>query len=83
MFFSHGISHSRGVLVLVRDNLGFQLRSMKVDSQGCYGFLEVSIQESPYFLLNTYAPRKCSEQRTFFKEISEIFKAARTVRVRK
>ena len=34
MFLSHGSSHSRGVLVLVRDNLDFQLRSIKVDSQG-------------------------------------------------
>ena len=46
MFFSHGSSHSRGVLVLVRDNLDFQLRSIKVDSQGRYVFLEVSIQDS-------------------------------------
>ena len=65
MFFSHGSSHSRGVLVLVRDNLDFQLRSIKVDSQGRYVFLEVSIQDSPYFLLNIYAPNKCSEQCTF------------------
>ena len=49
-----------------------------VDSQGRYVFLEVSIQESHYFLLNIYAPNKCSEQCTFFKEISEILKAART-----
>ena len=75
MFFSHGSNHSRGVLVLVRDKLDFQLRSIKVDSQGRYVFLEVSIQDSPYFLLNIYAPNKCSEQCTFFKEISEILKA--------
>ena len=72
------VRDSRGVLVMVRDNLHFQLRSMKVDSQGRYVFLEVSIQDSPYFLLNIYAPNKCSEQCTFFKEISEILKAART-----
>ena len=77
IFFSHGRSHSRGVLLPVRDNLDFQLRSIKVDSQGRYVFLEVSIQDSPYFLLNIYAPNKCSEQCTFFKEISEILKAAR------
>ena len=63
----------------VRDNFDFQLvRSIKVYSQGRYVFLEVSIQDSPYFLLNIYAPNKCSEQCTFFKEISEILKAART-----
>ena len=61
MFFSHGSSHNRGVLVLVKDNLDFQLRSIKVDSQDRYVFLEVSIQDSPYFLLNIYGPNKCSE----------------------
>ena len=81
MFFSHGSSHSRGVLVLVRDNLDFQMRSIKVDSQGRYVFLEVSIQDSPYFLLNIYAPNKCSEQCTFFKEISEILKALEQNRI--
>ena len=74
MFFSHGSSHSRGVLVLVRDNLDFQLRSIKVDSQGRYVFLEVSIQDSPYFLLNIYAPNKCSEQCTFWKKYQKFWK---------
>ena len=62
MFFSHGSSHSRGVLVLIRNNLDFKIRSTKVDSQGRYIFLEAYIQDSPYFLLNIYAPNKFSEQ---------------------
>ena len=78
MLFLHGRSHSRGVLVLVTDSLDFQLRSIKVDSQGRHVFLEFSIQESPYFLLNINTPNKCSEQCIFFKVISEILKAART-----
>ena len=78
MFFLHGRCHSRGVLVLVRDSLDFQLRSIKVDSQGRHVFLEFSIQESPYFLLNINTPSKCSEQCIFFKVVSEILKAART-----
>ena len=62
MFFSHGSSHSRGVLVLIRNNLDFKIRSTKVDSQGRYIFLEAYIQDSPYFLLNICAPNKSSEQ---------------------
>ena len=72
MFFSHGSGHSRGVLVLVRNNFDFQLHSMKSDSRGRYIFLEVSIQDSPYFLLNIYAPNKCGQQCAFFKEILEF-----------
>ena len=61
MFSLHGSNHSRGVLVLIRDNLDFKINSTKVDSHGCYSFLEAYIQDSPYFLLNIYSPKKCSK----------------------
>ena len=77
MFFSHGSNHSRGVLVLIKDNLDFKIHSTKVDSQGHCIFLEAYIQDSPYFLSNIYAPNKCSEQFLFFKDVSDILKGAR------
>ena len=43
MFFSHGSAHSRGVLVLVRDQLDFNLQSRKVDEQGRSILLEAKI----------------------------------------
>ena len=76
MFFLHGSSHSN--LVLIRDNLDFKIHSTEVDSQGRYIFLDQAyIQDSPYFLLNIYAPNKCSEQFLFFKDVSDIVKGAR------
>ena len=77
MLFSHGSNHSRGVLVLIKDNLDFKIHSTKVDSQGHCIFLEAYIQDSPYFLSNIYAPNKCSEQFLFFKDESDILKGAR------
>ena len=77
MFFSHGSNHSRGVLVLIKNNSDFKIHSTKVDSQGCYIFLVAYTQDSPYFLLNIYAPNKCSEQFSFFKDVSGILKSAR------
>ena len=77
MFFSHGSNHSWGALVLIRDNLDFKIHSTKVDSQGRYIFLEAYIQDSPYFLLNIYAPNKCSEQFLFFKDVLDILKGSR------
>ena len=71
MFFSHGTGHSKGVLILVKDQLEFKLQSIKVDSQSRYILLEAIIQDSPFLLLNIYAPNKCSEQCDFFKTISE------------
>ena len=49
MFFSHGTGHSKGVLILVKDQLDFKMQLIKVDSQGCYILLEDIIQDSPFF----------------------------------
>ncbi len=71
MFFSHGSAHSRGVLVLVKDQLDFNLQSLKMDEQGRFILLEATIQDS-FLLLNVYAPNKSAEQCAFFKDISSV-----------
>ena len=73
-FFSHGTDHSRGVLILVKDQLDFKLQSLKVDSQGRYVFLDALIQNFPFALLNIYVPNECAEQCDFFNKISEELK---------
>lgn len=49
---------------MVRDNLDFQLRSIKVGlfMKSLYVLLEFYIQDSQYFILNIYVPNKCCEQ---------------------
>ena len=69
-FFSHGTNHRRGVLILVK------LQFLKVDSQGRYVLLEALIQDSPFALLNIYAPNKCAQQCDFFSKISEELKSS-------
>ena len=52
--------------------------SVCTQSQGCYIFLEAYIQDSLYFVLNIYAPNKCSEKFLgFFKDVLDILKGAR------
>ena len=67
-FFSHGTNHSRGILILIKDQLDFRLQSLKVDLQGRYFLLEALIQDSPFASLNIYAPNKCAEQCDFFQQ---------------
>ena len=74
-FFSHGTNHSRGVLILVKDQLDFKLQSLKVDSQGRYVLLEALIQDSPFALLNIHVPNKCAEQCDFFNKFQRSLKA--------
>ena len=50
MYFSHESSHSRGVLILVRDHLDFKLQSFKADVEGRFILLEAIIQETPFYL---------------------------------
>ena len=79
MFFSHGSSHSRGVLILVKDQLDFKLLSSRVDDQGGYILLHAMIQDTPFLLINIYAPNKCAEQSEFFKSISNEIKTCVTL----
>ena len=52
--------------------------SVCTQPQGRYIFLEAYIQDSPYFILNIYAPNKCSEKFLgFFKDVLDILKGAR------
>ena len=73
-FFSHGSCHSKGAMILVKEQLDFKLTSSKVDPLGRYIFLEVEIQDSPFVLLNICAPNKCAEQCVFFSKLSEELK---------
>ncbi|KAL9979618.1 hypothetical protein ACROYT_G017301 [Oculina patagonica] len=71
MYFSHGSVHSRGVLVLIKNNLEFQIKSMRQDKEGRFIFLEALVQDQKFLLVNIYAPNKTSEQTHFFDKIKE------------
>ena len=64
--FAHSSEHSRGVLILVKERLNFELKSCMHDKQGCCIILMGNVQEQPFVFVNIYAPNKTSEQCTFF-----------------
>ena len=53
-------------MVLVRSDLDFKLKSINVDNEGRYLIIEAEVQDSPYLLVNIYAPNKVQEQCCFF-----------------
>ena len=57
--------------ILVRKSLDFKLISSRVDNGGRYLNLEAIIQETPFLLINTYAPNKISNQSSFFLALPE------------
>ena len=76
MYFSHGSNHSRGVMVMVKNSLDFKLNSLKTDEQGRSIILDANIQDTPFLLVNIYAPNTTNEQITYFealrKQIEDI-----------
>jgi exonuclease III len=72
MYFSHGSNHSKGVFILIRDNLDFQLNSIKYDENGRYIFLQASVQDSSFLFVNIYAPNKENEQCIFFQNLNNL-----------
>ena len=70
MIYGQGTRHSRGVLVLISDQLQCGLKSVKCDENGRFILVEALIQESPYILLNLYTPTKQNEQWAFYEKIS-------------
>ena len=67
--FSHGTNHSRGILILINDKLQFEMKNTQSDSDGRYVLIDALIQDSPFLLLNIYAPNITSEQCSFFSRI--------------
>ena len=59
-FFSHGSNHSCGVAILVHKLLDFKLISSRVDNEGRYLILEAINQDTPFVVINIYAPNKTS-----------------------
>ena len=45
MFFSHGTVHSKGVLILIKNDLEFELKSSKIGKDGRFIFIEAKVQE--------------------------------------
>ena len=69
MYYSHGSNHSKGVLVLIRETLQFELKSVKKDNQGRFVIVEALVQECPVLLINIYAPNKTNEATDFYENL--------------
>lgn len=71
MFFAHGSNRSCGVLVLVKDNLEFEMKSALIDDKGRFILLDARVQGNDYIMGNIYAPNKVQEQCSFFEKLQE------------
>ena len=56
--FSHGIRHSRGVAICFKSTLNFDIKTVKTCNDGRLIYLDILIDDSPFKLLNLYAPNR-------------------------
>ena len=71
MLFSHGTTHSKGVLILFSSDLQIDIKNVQGDSEGRYIFVEALVQDTPFLFVNLYAPTERCEQCPFFDRFAE------------
>ena len=75
--FAHGSNHSCGVMILVRSDLDFGIKSVNFDGEGRSIIMEADVQGSLFLFVNICAPNKVQDQCQFFdnylnKKIEDI-----------
>lgn len=72
-FYSHGLSNSRGVCILLPRNSQIQVLSTKTDHEGRYIIMQVKVGEDEVTLANLYAPTQSNgdQQVQFIRHIEE------------
>lgn len=72
MLYSRGTNHSRGVMILIKYDLEFDLKSSVLDTEGRHILINATVQGSDYLFANIYAPNKVQEQCEFFSCLDKL-----------
>ena len=68
----HGTNHSCGVMILIKDDLEFNLKSSVLDAEGRYILMDATVQGSDFLFVNIYAPNKVQYQCEFFSALDTL-----------
>lgn len=71
LYFAHGSEHRRGVMVLTKASLDFNLNSCIQYSQVRFIIFRADVQEQLFTFVNVYVPNKTNEQCIFFPKKSQ------------
>ena len=73
VFFSHGKSDDRGVLIAFREGIKYKVTEKHIDTEGRYVLLNLLLNNSPVVLINCYAPNQEAEQFKVLDRLTHIF----------
>ena len=77
-FYSHGIIHSCGVMILIKHDLEFEVKSSVLDTKGRYILIDATVQGSDFLLVNIYALNKVEGQCEFFSCLEKMVEKLNT-----
>lgn len=69
--FSHGSTHSKGALILIKPNFDITIHCETNDENGRFNILNVGIQDQKYILINIYSPNKDKEKELFWNKLNQ------------
>ena len=74
MYFSHGSNHSKGVMILLKQDLDYDVKDCLIDKNGRFIMLDIVINDTAFVIVNAYAPTSNSptDQAHFFTDINEM-----------
>ena len=73
-FCSHGNNSSRGVAILIRNQLDYQIISQFIDTEGRIILLNINIKDTIFTLVCLYAPNCKTTKNNFFKKVNTFLK---------
>ena len=69
VFFSHGSTHSKGVMILINPKVELKIEKEISDNNGRYIILDAMVDDSHVILVNIYAPNDLNQQLAFFNDL--------------
>ena len=72
IFSSHGSTHSRGVMILLKPKINVKVENSITDKNGRFILVEAVFDETKYIFLNVYGPNKQARQIHFLRDLSTI-----------
>lgn len=69
IIFSHGSSHSRGVMILIKPGFDAKIIDVHTDNIGRFVLADVCIQDANFKLVNVYAPNYEDDQINFYRHL--------------
>ena len=69
VFFSHGSTHSKGVMILVNPKVELKIEKVISDNNGRYIILDAMVDDLHVILVNIYAPNDLNQQLAFFNDL--------------